>query len=61
MNWNTQCKFAPSDSLTKHCSRTNDGEISQDIREIRAKHGKGLVGKGMFGCARHCRYLEGLE
>ena len=61
MTWNTQCKYAPINPLAKHCNKTNEGNKSQFAREMRAKQGKGPVGKGRWSCARHCRYLEGIE
>ena len=60
MTWNSQCKFAPVDGA-KHCKQLNEGKKASFAREMRAKQGKGPVGKGMWGCASHCRYLEGIE
>jgi len=41
-----------------HCRKTNEGKKSEFAREMRAKQGKGAVGKGYFGCAKRCRYFE---
>ena len=60
MIWNPKCKYAPT-GFAKHCKQVNEGKESQSVREMRAKQGKGGVGKGRWGCAKHCRYLEGLK
>ncbi len=61
MSWNRLCKHAPKQEIAKHCSQFNEGKKSTDAREIRLKYGKGGVGKGMYGCASHCRYFEAIE
>lgn len=54
MGWNTACKYAPSNSLAIHCKKENEGQKSANKAVSRG----GNVGKGMFGCARHCRFFE---
>jgi hypothetical protein len=48
------CKHAPADKASKHCSQINQGDRSTD----KQKDGKKIVGKGYFGCARKCRFFE---
>ena len=60
MNWNTHCRFAPK-GIAKHCRKSNEGKKSTNASMERGKQKRSVVGKGMWGCARHCRYLEGIE
>ena len=48
--WNMACKHAPANSLALHCRKQNEGKKSD-------KSGRG-VGKGYYGCASRCRFLE---
>jgi len=59
--WNMLCRHAPKKEIARHCSQFNEGKIATAAREERLKHGKGGVGKGMFGCARRCRYFEAIK
>ena len=61
MKWNRLCRHAPKKDIAMHCSQFNEGKKATAIREMRIKEGKGGVGKGMFGCARHYRYFEAIE
>ena len=54
MGWNMACEYAPNYPYAKHCKQENLGK-----RSIRKQESRGRsVGKGMFGCARHCRFFK---
>lgn len=56
-SWNRNCKYAPTKEIAAHCKKENQGERS----EKKASHRGRPVGKGNFGCARHCRFFSPKE
>jgi len=53
MTWNMGCEHAPNKETAIHCKKENEGKISASKAEYRGR----AVGKGRFGCARHCRFF----
>ena len=55
--WNMNCEHAPLQETAIHCRQENLGKKSDD----KATHRGRNVGKGLFGCARHCRFFKPKE